>query len=139
MTESLPFTIENFFKFVGEKRLMAAKCNECNTLLLPPRPMCPKCLSTDLKWVELGKKGKLLTYTVIHVPPPSFQTMAPYAVGIIGLEEGPRLPGMIRGIKHEKIMIGMELIVDFETTLPREWPMWPHYYFKPTSLMEVNK
>lgn len=130
MEEAKPFTIESFYAFIGEKRLMAAKCDNCENLLLPPRPMCTKCFSTNLKWVELKKSGKLLTYTVIHIPPPQFQSMAPYAVGIIKLEEGPHLPGIIQGIKPEEIKVGMDLKIDFDTTLPSEWPMWPRYFFR---------
>jgi len=78
-------------------------------------------------------KGKLLTYTVIHFPPSQFQALAPYAVGILQLEEGPRLPGMIKNVKLEDLRIGMDLTVEYETTLPKEWPKWPRYFFKPAS------
>lgn len=132
MSEAVaPFTIENFYKFVNERRVMAAKCSKCGKLLLPPKPMCTNCLSTDLKWVELKKRGKLLTYTVIHVSPKQFESMAPYAVGIVKLEDGPNLLGTIRGIEPGKISVGMDLIVDFDKALPAQWPTWPKYFFKP--------
>ena len=130
MTETHPFTIEEFYRLTSEKRLMAARCNKCGNLLLPPRPMCTKCLSTDLKWIELEKRGKLLTYTVIHVAPTQFQSMAPYTVGIVKLKDDLKLPGMIRGINPEEIEVGMELEVDFDTALPSEWPTWPRYFFR---------
>jgi len=69
MPENLPFTVSSFYGFISEKRLMAAKCNECGTVLLPPKPMCTHCLSTNLKWIELDGAGKLISYTVIHVAP----------------------------------------------------------------------
>ncbi len=131
MAETRPFTIESFYQFAAEKKLMAAKCQKCGALLLPPRPMCTECFSTRFKWIELKKRGKLLTYTVIYIPPVQFQSSAPYASGIIELEKGPRLPGVIRGVDPEKIKIGMELKVDFETTVTPEWPTWPRYFFKP--------
>ena len=130
MAETRPFTIEEFYRFAGEKRLMVARCNKCGELFLPPRPMCTKCLSTDLKWVELGKRGELLTYTVIHVAPTQFQSMVPYIVGVVKLKDGLKLPGMIRGIEPEEIKVGMELEADFDTTLPSQWPMWPRYFFR---------
>ncbi len=130
MTETRPFTIEEFYRFASEKRLMVARCSKCGELLLPPRPMCTKCLSTDLKWVELGKRGELLTYTVIHVAPTQFQSMVPYIVGVVRLKDGLKLPGMIRGIEPEEIKVGMELEADFDTTLPSQWPMWPRITFR---------
>ena len=131
MAETHPFTIEQFYRFASQKRLMAARCSNCGNLLLPPRPMCPKCLSTDLTWVELEKRGKLLTYTVIHVAPTQFQCMVPYTVGIVKLKDGLKLPGMIRGVEPQEIEVGMELEADFDTTLPAEWPTWPRYFFRP--------
>ena len=132
MTETFPFTIEQFYRFIGERKLMAAKCKKCGTTLLPPRPMCTKCFSSDLEWVELKNKGKLLTYTVIHVSPKQFESLIPYAVGIVELEDDLKLPGMIRGVEPEKISVGMDLNVDFDTTIPSEWPAWPRYFFKPS-------
>ncbi len=131
MVETLPFTIESFYKFIAEKRLMGAKCKRCGKLLVPPRPMCTDCYSKALEWIQLNGEGKLLTYTVIHVSPKQFRSMAPYAVGIVKLVEGPQLPGMIHGIDPDKIRVDMKLRVDFDTALASEWPQWPRYYFKP--------
>lgn len=129
--EEYPFTIEQFYKFIGEKKLMGAKCNKCGDILVPPRPICPKCFSSNLSWIQLENRGKLLTYTVIHVAPGMFQHMVPYAMGIIELKNGVRLPGIIQGVKHEDLKIGMELEVDFDTKIPSTWPQWPRYFFRP--------
>ena len=131
MSEVIAFTVASFYKFVSEKCLMAAKCNECGTEILPPKPMCPKCLSTNLRWIKLDGTGKLLSYTIIHVAPEQFQAIAPYTVGIVELQKGLRLPGMIRDVKHEDIKIGMILKIDFETSTSSQWPVWSRYFFKP--------
>jgi hypothetical protein len=128
---SLPFTIESFYKFISERKLMAAKCKRCGKLLVPPRSMCTDCYSKDLEWTQLKGEGELLTYTVIHVSSKQFQGMIPYAVGIVKLTEGPKLPGMIHNIELAKIKVGMNLKVDFDTSSSSEWPQWPRYYFKP--------
>ena len=127
----LPFTISSFYRFVSEKRLMAAKCNECGTVLLPPKPMCTKCLSTHLKWIELEGAGKLLSYTVIHIAPEQFQSITPYSVGIVELQNGLRLPGMIRDVDPKEIRVGMDLKIDFDTSASSQWPAWPRYFFRP--------
>ena len=131
MEETRRFTIESFYKFVSEGKLMAAKCSNCKTLHLPPRPMCTTCFSTEFEWVELQNQGRLLTYTVIHVAPVQFQSMVPYVVGIVRLKDGLNLPGMIRGLEQERIRIGMDLVTDFDQTLPSTWPMWPRHFFRP--------
>ena len=129
--QPIPFTIASFYKFVSEKQLMAAKCNECGTVLLPPKPMCTNCLSTNLKWIELEGDGKLLSYTIIHVAPEQFQSMAPYTVGIVEFKKGLRLPGMIRNVNPEEIKIGMDLKIDFDSSTSSQWPAWTRYFFRP--------
>jgi len=131
MSEERPFTVSNFYKFVSEKRLMAAKCSECGTVLLPPKPMCTKCLSTNLKWIELEGAGKLLSYTVIHVAPEQFQSLTPYSVGIVEFKSGLRLPGMIRDVTPEALIVGLELKICFDTSTSAQWPAWSRYFFRP--------
>ncbi len=127
-----PFTIEQFFRFLKEKKLMAAKCTNCGKLHLPPKPICSNCYSKELSWIQLETKGQLLTYTIIHIAPEQFQKNIPYAYGIIELKNGLRIPGIIKDIEHEKLKVGTELEVDFETEPSPNWPQWPRYYFKPT-------
>jgi len=134
MTEVQPtFGIESFYRFVGEGKLMAAKCKKCGEVMLPPRPVCTKCFNKDLKWAEVKPRGRLLTYTVIHVAPKQFEELAPYPVGIVKLENGLQLLGMIRNVEPSKLKIGMELTIDFEkpSPTPTQWPQWPRYHFKP--------
>ena len=125
------FTIEQFYKHILQRKLMGAKCKKCGKVHLPPRPLCGSCFSKEFEWIELSPKGKLLTYTVIHVAPSQFQGMAPYAVGIVQLENGVKIPGMIRA-SPENIKIGMQLTMDFGTcAATQQWPQWPRYFFKP--------
>jgi uncharacterized OB-fold protein len=126
-----PFTVEQFYKHILERKLMGGKCKKCGKIHLPPRPLCDNCFSKDFEWVELPQKGTLLTYTIIHVAPTQFQGMAPYAVGIVQLENGINIPGMIRAAP-EQMKIGMQLTMDFGTCAATQpWPQWPRYYFKP--------
>ena len=131
MSEGTAFTISSFYQFVREKRLMAAKCQECGVELFPPKPMCTRCLSTNLKWVEVFGNGKLLSYTIIYIAPEKLQKLVPYTIGIVELRKGLRLPGMIRGVKAEEIKIGMNLKIDFEASTSSDWPVWSRYFFRP--------
>ena len=133
MTEQEPFTIEQFYKFIAEGKLMAGKCSKCGKIHLPPRPLCDNCYSQTFTWVTVPAKGKLLTYTVIHIAPQQFQDIAPYAIGIIQLENGAKLPGMINDVPHDQLQRGMTLTIDFTTcdNNTQTWPQWPRYCFKP--------
>ena len=127
-----PFTIEQFYKFLSQGKLMAGKCQKCGKIHLPPRPLCDNCYSQEFTWTEINGKGKLVTFTVIHIAPQQFQAMAPYAVGIVELENGLKIPGMITDATQEQLQIGMTLAIDFGAcTNAQPWPQWPRYCFKP--------
>jgi hypothetical protein len=132
MGETEPFTIEQMCKCMSRGKLMGGKCRKCGKIHFPPRPLCDSCFSKDFEWVEMPTEGKLLTYTIIHVAPAQFQSMAPYAMGIVQLENGPKVPGMIKEVPLDQMRIGMHLKVTFEACVPSQtWPQWPRYHFKP--------
>jgi uncharacterized OB-fold protein len=132
MSTPEPFTIEQFYKFLTQGKLMAGKCTRCGKIHLPPRPLCDNCFSQQFTWTEVSGKGKLLTYSVIHIAPPQFQDLTPYTVGIVELDNGAKIPGMITGATQKQLRIGMDLTIDFGTRVNAQtWPQWPRYCFKP--------
>ena len=126
-------TIEEFYKYVSQKKLMAVRCVRCQHVMVPPRQICTECRSSTVEWKQLGHKGKLVTYTIVHVAPPQFKHMTPYAVGIVEMPEGVKLPSIIRSSRLESLKVGMQLEVDFSVN-PQDsnWPQWPRYFFKET-------
>ncbi|MDR2707405.1 MAG: Zn-ribbon domain-containing OB-fold protein [Nitrososphaerota archaeon] len=126
------FTIEQFYKYIAQGKLMAGKCLKCDKIHLPPRPLCDNCYNTQFDWLQISNKGKLLTYTIIHIAPTDFQTLVPYAIGILELDNGLKLSGIIHGVSQEQIKIGMTLTVDFNACdVPQNWPQWSKYCLKP--------
>jgi uncharacterized protein len=131
MSTPEPFTVEQFYKFLSQGKLMAGKCVKCEKIHLPPRPLCDNCYSKLFEWMQVNGKGKLVTYTVINVAPAQFQALTPYAVGIVEFENGLRIPGMIQGVTQQELRIGMELTLDFGTcSATQQWPQWQRYCFK---------
>ncbi len=132
MSDQAQFTIEQFCKNMSQGRLLGGKCRRCGKTHFPPRPLCDNCFSRDFEWTEIPAEGKLLTYTIIHIAPTQFQSMAPYAVGIVQLSHGLKIPAMIRRVTPEQIKIGMPLRMIHEACATTgQWPQWPRYYFEP--------
>ena len=132
MTEQAPFTIEQFYRNVNQGKLLGGKCTKCGKVHLPPRPVCDDCYSKVFEWTEIPSTGRLMTYTIIHIAPTQFQSMAPYAVGIVQLANDLKVPGMIKGVALEHIKIGMQLMMDFgKCPEAQPWPQWPRYCFTP--------
>lgn len=130
MNEENQFTIEQFYKCINQGKIVGGKCRRCGKIHLPPKPLCDRCFSKDFEWTDIPRRGKLLTFTIIHVAPPRFQQMTPYAVGIVQLGNGLRIPGMIKNIDQKRIKIGMKLNLEFDSSaVQSEWSQWPSYYF----------
>ena len=117
MAENQPsFSVKSFYDFLVKRKLMGSRCSKCNTLFVPPRPLCPRCGSVKLSWVELSGKGKLATFTVVHVGPAELASETPYVVGVVELDEGPKVSSRITGVdanKPESIRIMIPMAVDF--------------------------
>lgn len=112
--ENAEVNIKQFLNYISQGKLKGVKCGDCGGVIIPPRYKCGCCETSNFKWTDLTGKGKLLTYTVIHVPPKKFVAEAPYLIGIIQLEEGPKVEARITGVdvdKHEgELKIGMDMI-----------------------------
>lgn len=60
---------------------------------VPPRERCPRCGGT-LEDRPLPQTGTVIARTVVHVPTPRFEGLAPYATAVV--EAGPlRLTGLL--------------------------------------------
>ncbi len=100
-----------FWQGLDEGRLLSTRCKTCGQQSFPPRKLCRACWSTSLEWVELSSTGLLYSFTRIHVAPQAFRSDAPYAIGIIDLERGPRLMCRLIGeIRPEHMGASMKLL-----------------------------
>lgn len=89
--------------------LWGTKCRSCGMIHFPPRDICPKCQSTKVDKEQLGKDGKIVTYTVIRVAPEGFEKEVPYIMAIIEMKGGSRLTAQIVDAKPEDIEIGKKV------------------------------
>jgi uncharacterized OB-fold protein len=100
--------------------LMVQRCTKCGWHNLPGADLCPKC-SGGLEWVRASGKGKVHTFTIMHMLyNQAFKNDLPYNVSIIELEEGPLLLSNIIDIDNDKISIGMPVEVVFKDVTTEE-------------------
>jgi len=60
-----------------------------------------------MKPIKLKGKGKVITYSIIHVAPECFEGQAPYPIAIVELEEGPRVTAQLVDCDPEDVNVGM--------------------------------
>jgi uncharacterized OB-fold protein len=86
--------------------LLGTRCNTCKKVYFPPKDFCPECRRKGrIEKFRFSGRGKIISYTIIRVPPDGFERFTPYAVAIIELDEGTRISGQIVD-KIEQVDIG---------------------------------
>jgi len=84
--------------------------------------------------VSFSGKGTVYTFSVIHVPSEGFEAFTPYVIGLIQLNEGPKVTSQIVDCKPEEVYIGMPVESCFRKlrTLGKEGIICYGFKFKPT-------
>jgi uncharacterized OB-fold protein len=105
-----------YWEAAKQRVLRIQKCGDCQQHYFYPRPLCPQCLSRNVAWVEVSGRGTLHTYVINHRPPRGFPASGPYVIGIVQLEEGPKLMTNIIGVDADpqKLRCDMPVEVVFE-------------------------
>jgi len=105
--------VPRFWREIPQRyNLIGNQCGACNRIYFPPRESCPYCRRKSMdkmKNVKLSGKGKIVTYSIIHVAPEQFEGQAPYPIAVIKLDEGPRITAQIVDCDIDDVKIGMNV------------------------------
>lgn len=118
-----------FWENCKQERLVLQECQDCSKFYFYPRILCPHCMSSNVEWKEVSGSGKIYSFTIARRPAgPAFKEDLPYAVGLIELDEGPRMMSNIINIPVDDIRCDMPVKVKFEAvneqfTLPKFEPI----------------
>lgn len=100
-------------EFPSRYRLEAARCDGCGHVAFPARIVCPACRGTKHTQVTLAPDGRVVTFTVIHVPPAEFKGQAPYVLAVVELDGGVRLTCQIADVDPAAVATGMAVRLEF--------------------------
>ncbi len=91
-------------------RYEAAKTDN-GEIYFPPRVVYPNNAKSQPH--ILAKTGKVVSYTILYVAPAEYSDLAPYAIGIIELDDGARITAQIVDVDLSEIKIGMRVKIEF--------------------------
>jgi uncharacterized OB-fold protein len=75
-----------------EKGVVAGtRCKKCGRLYFPPRADCLDCRKSEVEWVPIQGKAKLVTFTRVYFGPPAFEQSTPYLLGLAEFDNGLRV------------------------------------------------
>jgi len=110
-------------------RLEAGKCTACGELHFPPRAVCRKCGAREFATEVLPSRGKVITCTVVDIPPAEFDDQKPYVNAIVELTNGVRLTCMVAEAPPDEVDIGTEVELVFRRLrCGREWEVLQYGY-----------
>jgi uncharacterized OB-fold protein len=128
-------TASEFWAGCARGELLVQACGACGRWRHPPRPMCPHCRSTEVKWDRSSGTGKVWSFVVPHPPLlPAYMKFAPYNVIVIELDDDPKIrfvgnlvasaDGEINGIDPHSIQVGEPVRVVFHRVDDVVLPRW---------------
>jgi uncharacterized OB-fold protein len=122
---SRPEYEDPYWEGARKRELRLQRCARCDLLRYPFSPVCTECLCEEATWIKASGRGTLCSWTIYHQSfQPYFADKVPYVVGLVDLEEGPRLTTNIVETPFDALEIGLPVEVVFETvddevTLPQ--------------------
>jgi uncharacterized OB-fold protein len=87
--------------------LVGETCDSCGVKLFPPRDVCLECEAPAQELYTFTGTGEVFSYTTIYDAPAGFESMAPYTVALIKLEEGPLVTAQLTDLSEDEVEIGM--------------------------------
>jgi len=141
MSKQVPIAEGLFTWPAARPALLGSRCRACGIVSFPATDSCMACSGQDVETEELPGRGTLWTWTIQRfMPKPPYlsnetpETFAPYGVGYLELPGGVRVEGRLTENDPEKLRIGMEMEVVFETFRTEDnGDEVIHFFFRPVS------
>lgn len=93
-----------------DRRLTVQRCRTCGAHQHHPRPLCTTCGGRDLTFVDAVGTGTVHSFTVVHRAPVADREV-PYVVGIVSLDEGPRLMTELVDVDPDDVRCDQPVVV----------------------------
>ncbi len=87
--------------------LVGEICEKCQSLIFPPRDVCPECEAPAKTPYAFSGNGKVYSYSTVYQAPEGYADYVPYTVGLVKLEEGPMVTAQLTDVEPQEVEIGM--------------------------------
>jgi uncharacterized protein len=100
-----------FVDLLAEGKIDGTVCKKCGAKFFPPRADCSSCLSADMDWFDMPKKGKLETFTTAYYAPFGFEADPPYTMGVVDFGDIKLFARLAKDIPIDQIVAGMDVSI----------------------------
>jgi uncharacterized OB-fold protein len=122
---------KEFYRGWLDRKLLLTRCTDCGYWRHPPKPICPRCWSTDVRPTEVSGRGTVHLLIRLHQGPPApgvdYSTPHPVATVELEEQEGLRLTSTVVDCPPEDVHIGMPVELAWIERYGEPYPV-----FRPT-------
>ena len=95
--------VKTYYDNLAAGKITGRKCQDCGAVEWPPLLGCNTCGSTNMEWIEMSGKGKMVQM-VMPSPitmRPEMEDIKPYCLAVVETEEGNVVNVMVRGVNRK--------------------------------------
>jgi uncharacterized OB-fold protein len=122
---------ERFFRALkDEGRILGAHCPKCDVTYVPGRAFCERCLGELSDWRDVGLRGTVHTYTLLHEGLDGRRAETPTLVAFVRLGDGG-LVHYLGDVHPDRVAIGMPVEAVLKPAAERTGGILDIAYFRP--------
>jgi hypothetical protein len=125
----LDHTNKHFYRALLDKELRLSRCADCGWWHHRPKPICPRCWSSNIAATPVSGRGTIHLVIFLHQGPPAEGVdygAGPHPVVTVELEEqeGLRFTSTVVGAVNDDIVIGAPVELEWIERDDRPFPVF---------------
>lgn len=126
---------ERFFRALkDEGKITGTHCTECDVMYIPGRLYCEQCFAhlDDGAWFDAGTRGRVHTFTVMHIGLDGTPLETPRIVAFVAMGEADG--GLVHNLGEvdpDEVFVGMPVEVVFRPLNERTGSITDVLHFRP--------
>jgi uncharacterized protein len=104
---------DEFWTWCDKGELRIQECDVCRKLLWPPNGTCEYCSASELSWLQMSGKARLISWCAFERDYYSGVLPIPWTTILVELEEGPFLISNPQGFNIAECTPGLALSLAF--------------------------
>jgi uncharacterized OB-fold protein len=126
--------IGKFLAGLKKGEIWGRACDNCGRVVVPPRMYCEQCFRPNDRWVRLGDKGKVNTYSISYIHADASRRDKPLTVAVVDIDGTRPKMGFLHllgGVSPSKVRVGMIVKAVWKRLEEREAAITDILFFKP--------
>ncbi len=122
---------ERFFRALKDKgQILGSRCPRCDVVYVPARAFCERCLQGLEEWIDVGTRGEVTTFTILHAHLDGSFRETPEVIALVRLGDGG-IVHRLGDVAPEDVTIGMTVEAVLRPPTERQGSINDISHFRP--------